>query len=1463
MKYLYRIWVLLVLLLTGWQTVSASWPEPKFSHYSTEDGLSHDGVLCITQDREGFIWLGTWDGINRFDGNNFTAYKSEPGDRSVLKNNKVKDITEDPAGYLWVLTYDKKAYRFDKKTEQFSAITHSVSGENLSNVTIERIIPLSNGDTWMITSERDALCISNGHEDKLQVIHFNQDRDLKKINFIYEDQQRRVWLGTGQGLVCLVKRNGKYVSGLSGHKKLYCAGLNITSVSENSSAVIFGSSDGVLVEYLSEKKTLISHKLGNNEIHDICLSRSGDIYVTAGNLGLVLYNRKNGSIHQAGNEKRLHLYSIFEDSRGNVWLEAEKEGVYKYSPDKGTFKYFNHAKEDGSPYGRPTDGTYKVFEDVNGVVWISLKGGGFGYYDSARDNLAYFYNRPGSPDKLFSNSIVSAFSDNKGVLWFSSRNGGLNRVVFPAGNFKHQVLVEESDNKFDNEVRALLQDQHGKTWITTKKGKLYVYQNGKEIKDVLTVPNQNLGSIYCITEGQDGTIWIGTKGQGLIRLDPENQSHTRYRLTRYVNNPADPSSLSGNKVYSVLTDDSGRVWIGTFGSSLNLLVSQGGKVSFKNIHNDFRHYPKHTFNVIRHIIQGPDRNIWLATTDGLLRFDPDEHPGKLSFMQTTKIPGDPSSLGNNDLLYLYPARNGDVWIGTFGGGLNRVLSHTIHKKKALKFQVFTKDHGLPNDIVLSMVEDNKGNLWVATENGLSKLDIKRESFRNYDSYDGLPGTRFSEAGAFRAKNGEIFFGCANGYISFYPDKIRDQKFRSSLVFTGIQLYNEDIRIKSKDSPLRYAINYTRNMTLKHDQNVITFEYAVLDFRLSKNISYSYILEGYDKGWHHVKNLKKATYTKIPPGEYTFRVKTTDNYHFNNVPEKSISIKILKPWWLSNGAMFAYFLVAVLVAEMVRRFVTTLIGLKNKVIVEKKMTELKLQLFTNISHELRTPLTLIVNPLNKIKNTEALSENGRDYLDIAGKNVDRMMRFVNQLLDFRKIQNQSLKLNVQKVDLGSLMEHTAAYFKDISLEKNIRLNILKPGSEPLIWCDEEKIEIVFFNLLSNAIKFTPTGKRISISIENSHREYTTVSVRDEGAGLPENKLEDIFRLYYEGNNQQDKAFKGTGIGLALSRDIVRLHKGKIYAQRNATEGLTFRVELLKGHAHYDKADLENEEPASDIQEQTLQPQTEHKTTRPDLSLDGCPKLLIVEDNRDVRRLIVDQFDQNYQVLEAENGLEGYEKAVGLLPDVIISDVVMPVMDGIQMLDKLKNEITTSHIPVILLTARSSVEDQIKGLSSGADFYITKPFHSEYIEHLIHNLINQRQRMVASILERSQQTVSQVQDTYMTPRDGKFLKDVAQIIEDGMSDIHFNIDAVAVAIGMGRTTFYKKIKSLTGMSPVEFVRDIRLKKASELLDASEMSISEVAYMVGFNSSGYFSTCFKEKYKVSPSDYVKDRKECKQSV
>lgn len=1429
--------------------------EPRFKTYSTENGLSHDGVSCIVEDAEGFIWFGTWDGLNRYDGENFVVYKSQPGDRSTLKNNKIRDIVEDKSGYLWIRTFDKKVYRFDKRKEEFLPVITTERGGSLEHLFFAEIIPTANGDVWLTTEENGAICVSESDNGELRIVNYSSETAYLRdnVNFVFEDDQHRIWFGTEEGLVCLVKEKNDYVPYFPSAAQSFGGKVFTKVAGDDEGRLFFATSDGILVQYESTSKTFSQKRILNESISDMLFSKTGKLYLTSQNHGLTIYDYEDESYQHHTNGDATYL-SIYEDRSGKIWLEPEKDGVVLYDPSSNLFHSFAHKKEHNLPYmprgAFDNDGSFQIFEDVNDVVWVCMKWGGFGYYDKSKNELSYFYNNPDDKNRLFSNNLVAAYSDQKGVLWFCTRNGGVNKATFFSDNFKHRRLVNTAPGRFDNEIRALLRDSDGKVWMTNKHGDIYFHKNG----NLKRLENDQIpGSIYCITEDRNKNIWIGTKGYGLVKLVPEDEQRTKYKVSRYENDPNDIASLSSNQIYSITEDHKGRLWIGTFQKGLNLVVEERGKIWFKNVNNSFKNYPKRAFNVIRHSIRGPDNRIWLGTTDGLLRFDPDENPDEMTFIPTVKISGDKSSLGNNDITYLFRSKSGEVWIGTFGGGLNKVMNKSGQFDAELQFKAFTKEQGLPNDIILSITEESNGNLWMTTENGIAMLDVRTQEFRNYSTYNGLPKVDFSEAACLQMPNGEIFFGCMDGYISFFPDKIVNEKFPGNMVFTGMQIYNKDIDITDPESPLKTAVNYTDEIVLNHDQDVITIAYTVLDYRFPDDISYTYILEGYDKGWHDVKNQKQATYTKIPPGRYTFRVKTANSGYFENVPEKNISIVVNKPWWQRGWAIFCYIVLAICALEIIRRIVFTMIRLKHNIAIEKKMTELKMQFFTNISHELRTPLTLLVNPLLKLKQTEALSKNGIKYLDVASKNTNRMVRFVNQLLDFRKIQARKAELRVEKVELVRFITHLLDNFDDLVKDKNINLKMIPSTAEIYAWCDKDKMDIVFFNIISNAVKFSPKDSDVIIRIEKSGA-YLLIQVVDEGEGVAEDQLDAIFDLYYEGGNRQHKAFKGTGIGLALSKDMVSLHKGTLRAEKNQHRGMTFTIALLDGNAHFDPADLLEDETLGQEEIYSEHEPEISETTVPIEERENQPKLLLVEDNPELRRFIADEFRTIYHIYEASNGEEGYLTAVEVIPDVIISDVMMPEVSGIEMLEKIKTDMVTSHIPIILLTAKSTIEDQIKGLSYGADFYITKPFHIDYVRYLLRNLLKSRQKVVSDMIDKPTVLKLEPSEVVITSKDEAFLRDVIAIIENEMADTAFNIDVAVNAMAMGRTTFYKKLKSLTSMSPVEFIRDIRLKRAKQLLDTGELTVTEVAYKVGFNSSGYFSTCFKEKYQVSPSDYLK---------
>jgi signal transduction histidine kinase/ligand-binding sensor domain-containing protein/DNA-binding response OmpR family regulator len=1458
----------LIFAITLFASSASAQLKCNLKHYSTEDGLSHDRVLCMTKDSEGFMWFGTWDGINRFDGHNFIAYKARPGDSSNLKNNKIRNIVEDKLGYLWVKTYDNEVYRFDKRTEKFLAVPETGTSNQFKNILIDKIIPVSNGDTWLSTNKQGLLC-SIG-DRSLAAPHIEQYAKSvtgenkicgNKINFLFEDSEKRIWIGTSTGLCCLVKDGAKY-------KKLYFANkqpffgtdLNFTCFTEHNGIIYFGTDKGKLITYNIRSGGFITREINKGvAINSLCFSKSNVLYASTSGKGLAIIDPVSFNVTYAGMSGKDTFYSLFEDRSGLLWIEPGAIGVIKYNPDTKSFKLFTQ-KVDANISGPHTN--YSVFNDANGIVWVSMRGGGFGYYNAANDDMAYFYDEPGSANQQFSNIITALYVDATGILWLSAYEGGIYRAIFQPDNFDHQLLVKTPKNKTENEVRAIYEDRSGKLWIGTKAGRLYCFKNGKSINNVfINMPAGGIGTVYTITQGKNGTLWFGTKGSGLFKAEPLANDDQKYNLTHYDSDPHNVNSLSNRKIYSVLEDSRGRVWVGTFGGGINLMVKDGDKTIFKNSNNSFKNYPIAACNVVRHLQEDAKGNIWVATNNGLVIFNPNENtPDTYKFYRYYKIPGDPTSLGNNDVQFIYKDKTGGMWLGTFGGGLHKLVSAPdLHQK--LKFKFFTTADGLPNDIILSIVGDNSGNLWLTTENGLSKYDPKAGVFQNYDYYDGLPNTKFSEAACSKSISGKILLGCLTGYISFDPDKVYETKFNANIAFTNIQLYNQTVIPGADGSVLKYPIDQTDHITLNYDQNLISIDYTVLDYRDIHKISYAYKLDGVDKDWNYVKTQRQATYTNLSPGKYVFKVKSVSNELFKNTPEKSVAITILPPPWLTIWAYIIYFILAVIAFEITRRIIVTMIRLRNRVVVEQKLTELKLQFFTNISHELKTPLTLIVSPLQEITKIENLSPKGREYINVVNKNANRMIRFINQLLDFRKAQSGKMRLKVSEVDVVALVRQISQYFTELAHEKNIDLVVRANVDELYVWIDEEKLDIVIYNLLSNAFKFTPAYKKIVLEIVfNNGDECFYINVIDQGVGVPKDKLLEIFELYYEGDKSNGNNLKGTGIGLALSRELVLNHHGKITAKNNEDSGMTFSLELKTGKDHFDDKEVDFVSMAQ-VPEFIQSLYVDGPDTEVDVlkqTNTHAPLVLIVEDNTDLRRFLCNQLSVSYKVIEAADGAEGLKAAMDSLPDLIISDVMMPNMDGIEMLDQLKNNIVTSHIPVILLTAKSSIDNQIEGLKYGADFYITKPFHTDFILACVESLIKKRKQLFEQLLGNKSLVQLSPGEIFITSKDEQLLKETIRIVEEGMVDPDFNIDSVAVSVGLGRTTFYKKLKSLTGLAPVEFVRDIRLQRGQQLLCSGEYNISEIAYKIGFSSSGYFSTCFKEKYNLTPSQYLKKEKD-----
>jgi signal transduction histidine kinase/DNA-binding response OmpR family regulator len=1003
-------------------------------------------------------------------------------------------------------------------------------------------------------------------------------------------------------------------------------------------------------------------------------------------------------------------------------------------------------------------------------------------------------------------------------------------------------------------VRGLLEDRKKRLWVGGKGGNLYVFENGKPVDNLFTnEPAGGLGLVYAMLQDKTGAIWLGTKASGLYKAVPVNATETKYRLFHYTHNAEDAGSISSDEVYSLLEDKTGRIWVASFETGLDLAVPHGNGVTFVHDKNALGDYPANIFHKIRHMAEDGQGNLWLGTTDGLLIVNT-SNPARFTYATYQKIPGDEHSLGNNDIQFIYRDSRNTMWLATSGGGLNQAIGNAM---KGLRFDVYSTQHGLPNDYLVSCLEDLDHNLWIATQTGLSKFDLQKKVFRNYNSYEGVPQYAFSEASGIRMQNGRLVFGTIKGFLTFDPKTITNHPIPVQMAFTSLQINNANIVTGGKDNILPTSVNHIPALRLAYNQNNISIDYRVLDYRSSDKQSYAYRLQGFDTGWHYNRSERRSTYTNLPPGDYVFEVKCVNPDLYSNEPVKRLPITILPPWWKTWWAYLIYVLAAAIVFEIIRRAALTMLRLRQKISVEKKLAELKLNFFTNVSHELRTPLTLILNPIEEIGRQEHLTAQGRQYIEVVRKNANRMARFVNQLLDLRKLQSGKAGIHPSRVEVISFVRNIGEYFLELAKEKHIDFQIVSESKEIEAWLDLDKVETVIYNLVANAFKFTPEGKAIRVHvIQLSNHNKLQIEVSDQGQGVPPELLNQIFELFYEGSATHHKAMKGTGIGLALSKEMIALHGGSISARNNEAGGLTVTVMLPAGKAEASNTTAAYLQPAA-LATDLLRDQSIAAIAATAPSPDtNQPLLLVVEDNTDLRAFLKAQFITHYRVEVAENGEEGLAKAIELQPDLVLSDIMMPKMNGIQLLDNLKNNLATSHIPVILLTAKSAVESQIEGLEYGADYYITKPFRQDFLEAAIRNLINQRKKVLAALLDNKKTTALEPGEISITSRDEAFLQQIVAIVEDKMTDAEFNIDTVAETVAMSRTTFYRKFKGLTGLAPVEFVREMRLKRAKQLLDAGAGNISEIAYSVGFNNAKYFSTCFKAKYAVTPSEYLKQQ-------
>lgn len=1354
----------------------------------------------------------------------FRNYKIEDG----LSQSSVFAITQDSDGFMWFGTRDG-LNRFDARRFK---IYRNVKGDSLS-------------------------------------------LESNEINCLVIDKENRLWIGTRLGLhlynktldnfirVSLAQPDGGYapqesIRGLlsDSNGRLWVLSGTRVFVSKKEDPMLFD-----LLEIQNPTVPGTRKSVMRNIFEDsngtIWISNNFNLYrVTSNKLGDYESHIVKFPLEPQSNSFRVN--SIVEYPEGKLWMGTESSGVILYDINRDIHKQYQHLNND--PNSLVSNKIRSIVIDESGMIWIGTVEG-LSILDAITQNFTTIKSNPENDLSLSANSIISMYKDYAGSIWIGTFYGGVN--LFSRYHFSYNYYKTQRDGTGLSEkiVSKIVEDENNNLWIGTEGGGLnYLNRKSGRFEYFTASSTRNPVShnnIKCLYFDSDLILWIGTSGGGLDILDTKANSIRNFR-----NDPKNNKSIASNWIYSILEDKDGSVWLGTYGDGLDRFIRETG---------EFRHYNKNdgdssiSSNSIRSMLLDSQGRMWFGTSKGLCRHEAKGDHFKSYFA----LNYDTTTLSSDDIYCLHEDQNHRLWIGTYGGGLN------YFDEQKQQFSSFTVDDGLPGNIVYGILEDNSGYIWLSTNNGLTRFDPKEKIFRNFDNDDGLPGDEYNYNSYYKTRNGELFFGGKNGLISFDPEQIATNIFKPNVKFTGLRLFNRQIQISDDSKLLSENINTVKEIKLKHNQKIITFEFSALNFVNPLKNRFAYKLEGSNEDWNYTY-IPEATYMNLHPGKYTLLVKGSNNDNIWNEEPAQLNILVLPPPWKSWWAYLIYTLAFGCVLYLIINFQRSRSNLKHRLELERleldrqnELHQLKLKYFTNLSHEIRTPLTLILTPLENL--LSGFKNDFPVYKQLLGikNNADRLLRLVNQIMDFRKQEMGKLKLSFAEGNIVKFLREIYLAFFDEIKRKSLTYNFESVEESILVWYDRDELEKVFFNVLSNAVKFADKGGKITIktavlpgNTETEYPGYIEIKISNTGKGIPAEKQALIFDRFYQVDKHGLTEY-GTGIGLALSKGIIELHSGRISVEskigEDNTQGYTCFTILLplgKDHIPDDQIieDFKNSE-SVEIYELLNEEESEPDKKSGNVIDKELPNILLVEDNDEIRKLIFDSLKSEFKIIEAENGKIGWQIATESIPDLIISDVIMPEMDGLELCERLKTDDRTSHIPVILLTARTSIIHKLSGLKTGADDYLTKPFNIQVLRVRIKNLIELRKKLREKFGKRKNMIPELVNQE--SSRDDIFLKNAAEIINNKMMDPDFSVNKLAVEVGMSQSVLYRKLKALTDLSPNDFIKNIRLNKAEELLFKDDLTISEVGYRVGFNDPKYFSRSFKKQYGVTPSDYLREKK------
>jgi len=1299
-----------------------------------------------------------------------------------------------------------------------------------------------------------------------------------RVTSIYKDQLGFMWFGTRSGLNRYDGNSIKVIEH-EDDNSFSLSDQNIVWIKEGPEGYLWIKSDYGVFAYDIYKESYVDIRplLAELDINHYNLSVMvkdglGNFWFVIDNIGVKKYLSDTKEIYHYGGAYR-DVSSVQPDNKGNmalVHLDGEIEladvsdlrnssfmrypehianiqGLTVFIDKDGDYWFYSSAYSFGVCYYRPSVGTCihldnkelgsnlvtGIIQDESERIIIGADHGGVTMISKTDWKLQSFSNNPSDPRSLSHNSIIALYQDRTGLVWIGTNKGGVNYFSPKSVSFN---FYKQTDNQTPNanDIWPLVEDDEGNLWIGTDGGGLVHFDLRKgEFTNYRHKENdpKSISSdiVVSMAPGANGGLWLGTYFGGLNYFDGK-------KFKAYYHNPEDSNSISDNSIWNLLLDSRGLIWVGTLKGGVDVYDADFNKIHHFGLDNQGIHS-----NYVTSLCEDKDGNIWIGTGYGIEAYNYTD--GTMTHL--LKEEGNDRSLVNNSILDIYCDHENSIWVGTMYG-LSRFNRATND------FDSFVKEDGLPENIVTSVMEDLDGNIWLGTYTGLSKLHFENEApiFENFDISDGLQGDMFNERSALRLKNGHLAFGGKNGLNVFDPEAIKVTNEENKLVFLDFYLSNRLIKPGDEYNGRKWferGINNVEKLVLEPSENSFTLEFTSLNFYQQENTVYKYRLVGFDQDWIQRANVHRANYTNLDPGNYRFEVMASDRTHQWSDEPIAIDIVILTPFWKTPLANLIYVLFVLLVLFLTRRAIIQKERFRAKVTQDQmeatrlhELDMMKIKFFTNISHEFRTPLTLILTPIERMlkKSTDPQDQK---HFQLIFRNAKRLLTLVNQLLDFRKMEANQHRISLATGDVIDFTNSIVESFSDLSADRRVRLDFESNLSEFLTLFDRDKMEKIMFNLLSNAFKFTHTGGRVVVKVSDiAYREdihTIRFSVTDDGIGIPKERQGDIFNRFFQVDNKHTANLNhGSGIGLSITKEFVEMHGGNIWVESEMEKGSSFIFELPMKKL---SGDYKVQDVVDDFMEESVPlPHEASKAT-----------ILLADDNDDFRFYLKDNLERLYNIYEAPNGKAAWKKILNFQPDLVVSDIMMPEINGIELCKKIKGDPRTGHIPVILLTAHYSDDQKLEGFEAGAIEYITKPFNFEILVQSIRSAV-QLQKLIFASEHRIEAKPREIE---ITSLDEQFIMKAMELVEVNISNSDFSVQELSRELAVSRGQLYKKTLELTGKTPIEFIRSIRIKRAAALLERSQLNVAEVAYKVGFNNPKYFTKYFKMEYKMLPSKYA----------